>query len=69
MISFDYLGHFRGVSLWNLFLNQFLIIKLIRKNVKIFYKFNILVFFFISLVDAKILNLQNIKAIFLIFTY
>ena len=41
--------------------NQFLFIKTIRKNAKIFYKFNILAFFFISLVWlmtlAKILNL------------
>ena len=41
--------------------NQFLFIKTIRKNAKIFYKFNILAFFFISLVWvttlAKISNL------------
>ena len=53
--------------------NQFLIIKTIRKNAEIFYKFNILAFFFISLVWvmilAKILNLSNISAFFLIFLW
>ena len=50
--------------------NQFLIIKTIRKNAKILYKFNILAFFFILLVWvmilAKIFNLWNILAFFLI---
>ena len=50
--------------------NQFLIIKTIRKNAKILYKFNVLAFFFILLVwvqtSAKKLNLQNSVAFFLI---